>query len=686
MQEQLQTQRTYALIGHGGTGKTSVAEMLLHTAGVVSRLGKIEEGTTCLDYEPEEVKRRGSIQPGFAHFEWNKNGHFLIDAPGDNNFIGDLSYTLTAADGVVLVIDAIDGVKPLTRKIWSEARKLDLPGLAFVNKMDRERADFETAMNGLATVLGARTVPLYLPIGAEADFKGVVDVLAGKAYLFDDKGGLTETEIPTDMADDAGMLLETSVENIAESSEELMEKYLEEGELSPDEIMSGLHQGTLSGDLLPVCVGSALNDRGGRLLLDAIQNLLPSPLEHADWMDEQGETRPSDPAQPFAALVFKTLADPFAGQLSVMRVLTGSISSDATVFNPGKDHKEKFGQLLYLEGKKQSPCKVAVGPGAIVAVAKLKDTATGDMLCAEKAPFVLEKPVLTPAIISYALASPEKGDEDKVFAAVQKLLDEDINLKLSRNEDTGDILLSGMGQMHLEIAVEKARRRYKTDILLKTPKVPYRETIKGRAEVQGRHKKQTGGRGQFGDCWIRMEPQPRGAGYEFVDEIVGGAIPRSYIPAVDKGIQEAARRGILAGYPLVDFKISLYDGSYHNVDSSEMAFKIAGSLAYKKAAEQCSPTILEPIMLVSVFAPDEFMGDIIGDLSSRRGKVLGSDSQGGITEIKAHVPMAEILKYAPDLRSMTGGQGTFTMEFALYEECPGNIQAQIIEDSRKTEE
>ncbi len=686
MQEQLKTQRTYALIGHGGTGKTSVAEMLLHTAGVVSRPGKIEEGTTCLDYEPEEIKRRGSIQPGFSHFEWNKNGHFLIDAPGDNNFIGDLSYTLTAADGVVLVIDAIDGVKPLTRKIWSEARKLSLPGLAFVNKMDRERADFDTALDGLSSVLNVRTVPLFLPIGAEADFRGVVDVLAGKAYLFDDNNGLIETEIPADMADNAGMLLETSVENIAESSEELMEKYLEEGELSPDEVMSGLRRGTLNGELLPVCVGAALTGRGGRLLLNAIQSLLPSPLEHAQWMDEQGETRSSDPDQPFAALVFKTLTDPFSGHLSIMRVLSGTISSDATVFNPGKGQKEKFGQLLYLEGKKQSPCKVAVGPGAVVAVAKLKNTTTGDMLCAEKAPFVLEKPALTPSIISYALASPEKGDEDKVFAAVQKLLDEDINLKLTRNADTGDILLSGMGQMHLEIAVEKARRRYKTDILLKTPKVPYRETIKGRAEVQGRHKKQTGGRGQFGDCWIRMEPQPRGAGYAFADNIVGGAIPKSYIPAVDKGVQEAAQRGILAGYPLVDFKISLYDGSYHNVDSSEMAFKIAGSLAFRKAAEQCSPTILEPIMLVSVFAPDEFMGDIIGDLSSRRGKVLGSDSQGGITEIKAHVPMAEILKYAPDLRSMTGGQGTFTMEFALYEECPANIQSQIIEAAGNPED
>jgi len=353
--------------------------------------------------------------------------------------------------------------------------------------------------------------------------------------------------------------------------------------------------------------------------------------------------------------------------------------------NATKEDKEKIGGLLYLEGKKQVPCKEPVGPGAIVAVAKLKNTSTGDTLCAEKAPFVLVPPKLTPPIISYALAAQEKGDEDKVFAAVQKLLDEDICLHLERNEDTGDMLLSGMGQLHIELAVEKAKRRYKANILLQTPKIPYRETIKGKAQVQGRHKKQSGGRGQFGDCWIRMEPLPRGAGYEFVDEVVGGAIPRNYIPAVDKGIQEAAARGFLAGYPVIDFKVTLYDGSYHSVDSSEMAFKIAGSLAFKKAMEQCSPILLEPVMLVSVFIPDEYMGDVIGDLSSRRGRVLGSDSSGGVTEVRAHVPMAEMMQYAQTLRSMTGGQGTFTMEFDHYEECPPQIAEAVIAESKRPE-
>lgn len=686
MQDVLQKQRTFALIGHGGTGKTSVAEMLLFAAGSISRLGKIEDGTSTLDYEPEEIKRRGSIQPGFAHFTWKKNDAFLIDAPGDNNFTGDLPFLMQGADNVVLVIDAIDGVKPLTKKIWSEATKAELPAMVFINKMDRERADFQMAYQGLSDILGIRPVLLYLPIGSEAQFSGVIDILAEKAYSFAENGELTPMDMPADLADEVTSAREVAIENIAESSEELMEKYLEEGSLTDEEIVTGLRLGIASRSLVPVCAGAAIQNKGAVPLMEIMQQYMVSPLDHAAWTDVNGEQRPSSPDQPFAAFVFKTLADPFAGQLSILRVLSGVITADMTVHNAVTEEKEKIGQILFMEGKKQTPCKRELGPGAIVAVAKLKNTATGNTLCAEKSLFTLQKPVLSPSIISYALAAAEKGEEDKVFAAVQKLLEEDINLHLVRNDDTGDMLLSGMGQLHIELAVEKAKRRYKTNIILKTPKIPYRETIKGKAQVQGRHKKQSGGRGQFGDCWIRMEPNPRGSGYEFLDEIVGGSIPRNYIPAVDKGIQEAAIKGFLAGYPMVDFKVAVYDGSYHTVDSSEMAFKIAGSLAFKKAVEACNPVLLEPIMLASVFIPDEFMGDVIGDLSSRRGRVLGSDSQGGVTEIKAHVPMAEMMKYAPDLRSMTGGQGTFTMEFALYEECPANITEQVIAESRKEEE
>ena len=685
MLDKLEKQRTYALVGHGGTGKTSIAEMILYQSKAISRLGSIEDGTTSLDFEPEEIKRRGSIQPGFFVYTWEKQRHFLVDTPGDNNFIGDISYLLKAVDGVVFVVDAVDGAKPLTKKLWTEVQDAGLPALVMVNKMDRERADFRMAYDSLVNLLGIKPVVLYMPIGAEADFKGLVDVLEEKAYYFDQEGRLTPGDIPEDMQESVAEMRELAMENIAESDEELMEKYLEEGSLEMQELYSGLRKGVLSGEVVPVCSGAALENKGGAKLLQAVQSLLPSPLEHPDWEGEDGRQRRSHPEEEPAAFVFKTITDPFSGHLSVMRVLSGTISSDMILANPVRDEKEKLGQLLLLEGKKQTQFKEAAGPGSIVAAAKLKSTVTGDTLCSEKDPFVLKKPQLSPCILSYALAAQEKGEEDKVFAAVHKLLDEDINLQLTRNEETKDMLLSGMGQLHIEMAVEKARRRYKAAVVLKTPKIPYRETIKGKTEVQGRYKKQTGGRGQFGDCWIRLEPLQRGEGYEFVDAIVGGVIPRTYIPAVDKGIQEAAARGVLAGYPVVDFKVTLYDGSYHSVDSSEMAFKIAGSMAFKKAVEKCSPVLLEPIMLATVFVPDEYMGDVIGDLSSKRGRVLGSESDKGITSVRAHVPMAEMLQYAQDLRSMTGGQGTFTMEFAHYEECPGPIAEKVIAENSAQE-
>lgn len=684
MSEALKSQRTYVLVGHGGSGKTSVAEMLLFNAGAVNRLGKIEDGTTALDYEPEEIKRRGSIQPSFAHYKWNKNSHFLIDTPGDNNFNGDLPYTLAAADGVVFVIDAVDGVKPLTRKAWGEVKKAGLPALVFINKMDRDRADFQMAFGGLKDSLGIKPVLLHFPIGEKEDFKGVVDLLENKAYLFDGKGGVTAGPVPAEVEGHSTPLREAMIENIAESDEHLMEKYLDAGELTLEEMKEALVAGVKCGELVPVCIGSGLNNMGGPLLLDAIQALLPSPLDHAYWEGEDGSTRENTDAAPVAGFVFKTLADPFAGQLTVMRIISGNLTGDLTLVNSRTKQQERMGQLLLTVGKEQTPCKTPLGPGSIVTLAKLKDTNTGDTLFSDKAPFVLKKPALAPTLITYALAPKEKGDEDKVYQAMAKLLDEDITLKLGRDEETADTLLSGMGQNHIEISVEKAKRRYKVDIILKTPKVPYRETFKTAArEIQGRHKKQTGGRGQFGDCWIHLEPQPKGAGYAFVDAIVGGSIPRQYIPAVDKGVIESAARGVLAGFPIIDFKVTLYDGSFHNVDSSEMAFKIAGSIAFKHACEKAKMILLEPIMTVVVAVPDAHMGDVIGDLSSRRGKVLGSESQGGVTEIKAHVPMNEVLKYAPDLRSMTAGQGTFTMEFSHYEECPPPIAAKVIEENKR---
>lgn len=681
----LKNQRTYALVGHGGSGKTTVAEMLLFNAGVVNRLGKVEEGNTVLDYEPEEIKRRGSTQPGFASFQWKKNDHFLIDTPGDSNFAGDLSYSLTAADGAVMVIDAVDGVKPLTRKVWAQVQDMGLPSMIVINKMDRDRADFDAAFNGISEALGARPVLLYYPIGSKEDFKGVVDMLSGKAMMFGDGGSVSEGDIPGDIADEVETIRETMIENIAESDEDLMEKYFEDGELSPEDITKGLHAGVAAGELVPVVVSAALNNQGGQMILDTVQNLMPNPLERAAWQGEEGE-RASSPDEPLACFVFKTQADPFAGQLTIVRVLSGELKPDSHLLNASNGEKERVGQLLLINGKEQGKAKGAMGPGSIVTLSKLKNTNTGDTLV-EKDEFKLAKPEIAPQLITFALAPAEKGDEDKVYSAVSKLLDEDITLTLSRDEESGDILLSGMGQNHIEISVEKAKRRYKADIVLKTPKVPYRETFKtGAREVQGRHKKQSGGRGQFGDCWIHVAPRASGEGYEFVDQIVGGAIPRQFIPAVDKGIQETAARGVLAGYPVIDFQVTLYDGSYHNVDSSEMAFKVAGSLAFKAACAKAKMALLEPVMLVTVAVPDSFMGDVIGDLSSRRGKVLGSDSQAGLTEVKAHVPMAEMLKYAPDLNSMTGGQGTFFMEFASYEECPPLEAQKVIDANKKAED
>ena len=683
MSKALDSQRTYALIGTGGCGKTSLAEMLLFQSGVINRLGAIEEGTTTLDYEPEEIKRRGSIQPGFATFLWNKDRHFLMDVPGDTNFTGDLPYLLMGVDAAVVVIDAVDGVRPLTRRIWNAARDAGLPSIVFINKMDRDRADFDMAYNGLSAVLGMKPVTLYMPIRDGEAFTGLVDILGGKALMFGDNGAVSDALIPEALMDEATLLRDTTIENIAESDEELMEKYLEEGSLSPEDLSAGLRKGVLNGSLTPVVVGSSLENKGGSQLLDAIVRLFPSPLERAPYLDAEGNERVSDDEGAPCCFVFKTIADPFSGQLNMVRVVSGTISSDSTLKNMRTEEPERLGTLLYLDGKTQTPCKDVLGPGAIIAVGKLKNTRTGDTLCDDKAPFAVAMPQLAPQLITFALAPKEKGEEDKVYAAVQKLLDEDATLKLGRDEESGDILLSGMGQLHIETSVERAKRRYKVEILLKTPKVPYRETVRGKVQAQGRHKKQSGGRGQFGDCWIEMEGLPRGSGYVFEDAIVGGAIPRNYIPAIDKGIQETAARGFLAGCPVVDFKVRLYDGSYHTVDSSEMAFKVAGSLAFKKAMESLKAVLLEPIVLLSVSVPDEYMGDVIGDLSSRRGKVLGSDSQAGITAIKAHVPMSEVLRYAPELRSITGGQGVFTMEFDHYEEAPQPIVDKVVAEHQK---
>ena len=682
----LAKQRTYAIVGTAGCGKTSLAEMLLFKAGAINRMGKIEEGSTALDYEPEETSHKSSIQPAFATFEYDGGRHFLVDLPGDNNFLGDLNYTLAAVDGVVFVIDAIDGVRPLGRKLWKAIQDADLPAIVFVNKIDRDRADFDIAVNSLASMLGIRPVIMQSPIGQPGNIAGLADVFHETALLINSGGESVSGPVPDEFKEELLVLRDVGMENIAESDEVLLEKYLEEGEISKEEMNAAIKKGTKNGELVPVFAGAALSGLGGESLLQAIEELLPSPLDRPAWKDAEGNTRESSPDAPPAIFIFNTLSDPFSAYLYMGRVLSGTISSEMSLTDMQTGESERMGNAMFMLGKNHSPIKEAVGPGALIALSKMKSVKTGHTLADDKNPFIVPLPETPPQLISYALAPKEKGGEDKVYAAIQKLLEEDPCLRLYRDEATSEILLSGMGQLHIEIAVEKAQRRSKVDIVLKTPKVPYRETVQGKVQVQGRHKKQTGGRGQFGDCWIEMEALPRGSGYVFEDGIVGGAIPRQYIPAIDKGIQESALRGFIAGYPVVDFRVKLYDGSYHNVDSSEMAFKMAGSIAFKKAMEQLKIKLLEPVVTLTVTIPDEFMGDIIGDLSSRRGKVLGSDSQAGITEVRAHVPMSEILRYAPDLRAMTSGQGMFTVEFDHYEEAPANIMEKVVAEFAGVEE
>jgi elongation factor G len=690
MSEQVDKLRNIALVAHGGAGKTSLAEVMLFKAGFTNRIGRVEEGNTAMDFEPEELKRQSSISSSFYHFGWKKHSINLIDTPGDQNFFNDTRFSMQAADCAVVLIDAVDGIKVQTEQAWEFAKEFDMPCIIFINKLDRERADFKKAFEDAREVFDPKPILVQLPIGSEASFKGVVDLARVKAVTYDENGKATVGEIPDDLKDAVESEHEAFIENVAEADDELVERYLEGENLTDNDIQTALRSGIMSRAFVPVLCGSAGANIGIELLLDFIVGALPSPVDRGafsgiDPKSESNLERLPDPAGPFSGFVVKTVADPYAGRLSIFRVVSGSLGSDGTFYNVDKDSRERFNQLLTLAGKDQKPASGA-GPGAIVAVAKLKETTTGDTLCDEsqkiKFPFA---EAMTP-LISYALEAKTKGDEDKIFTSLARLLEEDPGLKLDRNPETKEILLSGAGQIHIETTIEKLKRKFNVDAVLKIPKVPYRETIKKKVRVQGRHKKQTGGHGQFGDCWIQLEPMPRGEGFEFVDAIVGGAIPRQYIPAVEKGIIEAAQQGIQAGYPCIDFKVTLDDGSYHAVDSSEMAFKIAGSLAFKKAAEQANPVMLEPIMEVAITTPEEYMGDIMGDLNGRRGRVLGMDSHGKNQVIKAQVPLAEFLTYAPDLRSMTGGRGIYTMKFSHYDEVPSQIAEKIIEESKKAKE
>jgi elongation factor G len=681
----IQVLRNVGIFGHGKCGKTSLAEALLFTAGKTTRLGKVDDGSSCMDFEPEEIQRHLSIGSSFNQLTWNKNEIFITDTPGEDNFLNDAVAATQVVDSAIFTIGAVLGVKHLTVRIADFLAEAGLPTLIFINKMDRERANFERTMSAINESLPIKAAVIQLPIGSENNFKGVIDLVNQDAYMFDGQTGkVSKALIPKEMADDVELYRESLMEMVAETDDDLIEKFLEEGELSDEDLKMGLSNAIKSAKLCPVLTGAATANLGTELLLNAIIDLLPSPAERPAFVgtSPQGDVqeRESSPNAPFSALVFKTTADPYAGKLTLFRVMSGTLAGD-TFHNSTTDTTERFGQLLTIEGKESKPVKDAV-PGMIVAVAKLKNTSTGDTLCAAANPIIYKpKEAIKPAI-SYAVSTTKREDEDKLFSSISKMLDEDPTLKLTRETQTNEILISGIGQMHLTIVGEKIKRKYGVEMALRIPKVPYKETIKGSAKVQYRHKKQSGGKGQFADNWLEIEPLPQGGGYEFVDKIVGGVIPKQYIPAVDKGVQEAMTNGILAGYPVVDIKVTLFDGSFHNVDSSEMAFKIAGSMAFKKGALEAKPVLLEPVMFMTIQIPKDCVGDVIGDINSRRGKVMGMDSEQKLEVITAQVPMAEIMEYAPDLTSITGGRGFFTTEFSHYEEVPSHLTDGIIAASK----
>ncbi len=676
--------RNIAIIGHGNSGKTSLAEAMLFTAGKIKRLGKVDDGSSCMDYEEEEIKRNISISSSFHNYTWKKHEVYLIDTPGDDNFINETLFASQVCDGVVFAIGAVMGVKGQTVKFADFIADRSLPCIIHINKMDRERADFEKTLEEIRTSLPFSPVPIHIPIGSEENFKGLIDIVTGKAYLFDDgtKGTVTETEVPAELKDDLAVYRENLMEKAAEVDDDLIEKFLEEGELTEDEIRLGLKKGVAAGDIAPVCVGSAILNKGTETFLEAINQFLPSPADKPALIGKDPKTGEEIERQPnadekFSAFVFKTMADPYAGRLTIFKVCSGQLKGD-TFFNSNKQTAERFGQLYVLEGKEQRAVD-EIGPGMIVAVAKLKETTTGDTLCDANAPIVYPQLESFEPVISYAV-SAKKGEEEKLFSSITKLLDEDLTLRVTREKQTGEVLLSGVGQVHLEVVGSKIKRKFGVGMELTLPKIPYMETIKGKARVQGKHKKQSGGRGQYGDCWIEIEPQPAGTGFVFEDKIVGGVIPQQYRPAVEKGIQEAMEKGVLAGYPVVDLRVALVDGSFHNVDSSEMAFKIAGSLAFKKGAQEAGLVLLEPIMDMTIRLGKEHVGDIMGDLNSRRGKVMGMDSHEKNEIVNAQVPMAEIQVYATDLTSMTGGRGSFTVAFSHYEVVPAHIAEKIISE------
>ena len=692
MEKRAQQLRNVALVAHGSSGKTSLAEAMLFDGKSTTRLGKVDDGSSSMDFEPEEIKRKITISTSFHHCSWKKQTINILDTPGEDNFLSDTKFSLQAADAAVVVVDATSGVKIGTEKVWGFADEQALPRVIFINKMDRERADFYKVVAEVSQAFDIKATPVFLPIGAEEHFAGVVDLIKKNAYVYTkDTSGKFETgDIPADMEDLVGEWHEKMIENIVEANDDLMEKYLEGEDLPEKDVEQTFIEGIKSGLIVPIVCGSATANIGVPQLMDIIINGLPSPSDRKPnqgirpGSDETIERTPS-PDAPFSALVFKTVADPFAGKLTLLRIFSGTLQADSTVYNANKEVKEKFGQILLPEGKKQQSIGEA-GPGDIVAIAKLKETTTGDTLCAENDPIIYQPTQPLPPVISYAVAAKVKGSEDKLFSSLAKLLEEDPTLRLERDQTTSEIILSGTGQIHLETICEKLNRKFGVEVALSPVQVPYQETIKKTVnKIIYRHKKQTGGRGQFAEVHFDVSPLPRGSGFEFEEALVGMNVPRNFVPAVEKGLNEAIQSGILAGSPIVDLKVRFFDGKSHDVDSSEMAFKIAASMCLKKAIQEANPILLEPIMKMEIMVPEDGMGDVMGDLNGRRGRVLGMDTKGKYQVIKAQAPMAEVLQYALDLNAMTGGRGTFTMEHSHYEEVPAQLAEKVIAAAKEKE-
>ncbi|MBF7083326.1 elongation factor G [Desulfallas sp. Bu1-1] len=657
--------RNIGIFGHGGVGKTSLVEVMLYNTGVINRIGRVEDGTTVADYHPEEAQRQSTVHTSLVPVELNNVKLNLLDTPGFSDFIGEVKGTLRVVDTGMFVLSAVDGVQVQHEIIWKFAQKAGLPRIVFINKMDRENASFAKLMNELNEKFNANFAPINFPIGEGLDFKGIVDVISQKAYEFGNDGKPKEVAVPDDLKGQLEEYREKVIEAAAEGDDDLTMKYLEGEELTPEEVISGLRLSIANNRVVPVLCGSAIKNMAVVNLTEFLTQYMPAPK------CEDG---------PLAALVFKTLADPYVGRMNFIRVFRGTLKADSQVYNPNKEKMEKIGQVLYVRGKHseqtpQVPC------GDMAVVVKLTDTASGDTLCDKDNKEQLEGIDFPVPNYTVAIAPKSKNDEDKLGDAVNKLLEEDPSLKVEKNTVTKQTLLTGIGEAHVSIAINNLKRRYGVDVTVEEPKVPYRETIRSKVEAEGKHKKQSGGRGQYGHVWIRFEPLPEGD-FEFHEEVFGGAVPRNYFPAVEKGLRESMLEGVLAGYPTVGLKATLYDGSYHSVDSSEMAFKIAASLAFKKGIPNAKPVLLEPINYVEVTVPDEFMGDIISDFNTKRGRVLGTDQTEDGTVIKAHVPASEMFKYANDLKSMTQGRGQFKMEFYSYEEVPAKLAEEIIKKAK----